>query len=59
MELPAHQLTMSILMTPDTANFSGHVHGGAILKLLDQVINCEQQQSLLSGYAHHEVRLRF
>lgn len=24
-------------MTPDMANFSGHVHGGALLKLLDQV----------------------
>lgn len=24
-------------MTPDMANFSGHVHGGAILKILDQV----------------------
>ncbi|MDC5170660.1 acyl-CoA thioesterase, partial [Acinetobacter baumannii] len=28
---------MSILMTPDMANFSGNVHGGTILKLLDQV----------------------
>jgi acyl-CoA hydrolase len=37
MELPAHQLTMTVLMTPDTANFSGNVHGGTILKLLDQV----------------------
>lgn len=37
MELPAHQLTMTVLMTPDTANFSGNVHGGSILKLLDQV----------------------
>ena len=36
MELPAHQLTMTVLMTPDTANFSGNVHGGTILKLLDQ-----------------------
>jgi acyl-CoA hydrolase len=35
--LPAHQLTMTVLMTPDMANFSGNVHGGAILKLLDQV----------------------
>lgn len=32
-----HQLTMTVLMTPDMANFSGKVHGGAILKLLDQV----------------------
>ena len=37
METPAHQLSMSVLMTPDTANFSGNVHGGTILKLLDQV----------------------
>jgi acyl-CoA hydrolase len=28
---------MTVLMTPDTANFSGNVHGGHILKLLDQV----------------------
>ncbi len=37
MELPSHQLSMTVLMTPDTANFSGKVHGGTILKLLDQV----------------------
>jgi acyl-CoA hydrolase len=37
MDLPAHQLTMTILMTPDTANFAGNVHGGVLLKLLDQV----------------------
>src|SRR4029453_3131844 len=36
-QLPAHQLTMTVLMTPDTANFAGNVHGGTILKLLDQV----------------------
>jgi len=30
-------LTMTVLMTPDMANFSGKVHGGIILKLLDQV----------------------
>jgi acyl-CoA hydrolase len=35
--LPAHQLTMTVLMTPDTANFASNVHGGTILKLLDQV----------------------
>ena len=34
---PLHQLSMTLLMTPDTANFSGKVHGGTILKLLDQV----------------------
>ena len=37
MDLPAHQLTMTVLMTPDTANFAGNVHGGTVLKLLDQV----------------------
>ncbi|MCH5322022.1 MAG: acyl-CoA thioesterase [Helicobacter sp.] len=30
-------LTMSILMTPSMANFRGRVHGGDIMKLLDQV----------------------
>lgn len=35
--LPSHQLVMTLLMTPDMANFSGNVHGGDILKLLDQV----------------------
>ena len=30
-------LTMTILMTPDMANFAGNVHGGLILKYLDQV----------------------
>lgn len=37
MGLPAHQLSMSVLMTPDMANFSGNVHGGTVLKFLDQV----------------------
>jgi acyl-CoA hydrolase len=37
MDLPNHQLSMTVLMTPDMANFAGKVHGGAILKLLDQV----------------------
>src|SRR6218665_640827 len=36
MDLPAHHLTMTVLMPPDTANFAGNVHGGTILKLLDQ-----------------------
>ncbi len=30
-------LTMTVLMTPDMSNFSGNVHGGSLLKLLDQV----------------------
>lgn len=37
MELPAHHLSMTVLMTPDMANFAGNVHGGTILKFLDQV----------------------
>lgn len=37
MNLPRHQLVMTVLMTPDTANFAGNVHGGTILKLLDEV----------------------
>ena len=37
MNLPHHQLAMTVLMTPDMANFAGNVHGGTILKLLDQV----------------------
>ena len=32
-----HTMSMSVLMTPDKANFSGNVHGGDLLKLLDQV----------------------
>lgn len=32
-----YSLDMTILMTPDMANFSGNVHGGLLLKLLDQV----------------------
>jgi acyl-CoA hydrolase len=35
--LQSHELTMTVLMSPDMANFSGKVHGGALLKLLDQV----------------------
>ncbi len=30
-------LEMSLLMTPDYANFIGNVHGGDLLCLLDQV----------------------
>ena len=37
MEAGNHQLSMTILMTPDLANFSGNVHGGALLKHLDEV----------------------
>src|SRR5688572_3726294 len=37
MPMSDHQLSMTVLMTPDQANFAGNVHGGTILKLLDQV----------------------
>ena len=32
-----HELSMTVLMTPDMANFAGNVHGGTILKYLDSV----------------------
>lgn len=37
MEYSNAQLTMTVLMTPDKANFMSNVHGGDLLKLLDQV----------------------
>ena len=37
MELGSTTLTMTVLMTPDKANFSGNVHGGTLLKYLDEV----------------------
>lgn len=37
MDSSLHELSMTVLMTPDMANFSGNVHGGAILRLLDGV----------------------
>ena len=35
--LDHNSLSMTVLMTPDKANFAGNVHGGDLLKLLDQV----------------------
>lgn len=43
-------VTMTVLMTPDMANFSGHVHGGALLRLLDQVA-----YTCASRYSNHYV----
>ncbi len=43
-------LRMTLLMTPDMANFSGHVHGGATLRLLDQVA-----YACASRYCNHYV----
>lgn len=37
MEAGTAELTMTVLMTPDKANFSGNVHGGTLLKYLDEV----------------------
>src|SRR5260370_25974760 len=50
MNLSNHQMTMTVLMTPDMANFAGNVHGGHILKLLDQVA-----YACASRYAGHYV----
>lgn len=35
--MPSQELTMTVLMTPDKVNFAGNVHGGQMLKLLDEV----------------------
>jgi len=35
--LNTRNLQMSVLVTPDMANFSGHMHGGDLLKYLDRV----------------------
>lgn len=37
LEYSSNSLKMSILMTPEKANFSGNIHGGAILKHLDEI----------------------
>jgi acyl-CoA hydrolase len=37
MEFREHQLSMTVLMTPNMANFSGKVHGGELLSYLDKV----------------------
>ena len=37
MEARDHRLSMSVLMTPDMANFTGKVHGGELLSYLDKV----------------------
>jgi uncharacterized protein (TIGR00369 family) len=41
---------MTVLMTPDMANFSGKVHGGILLKLLDQAA-----YACASHYSRHYV----
>ncbi len=44
----AEPLVMTMLMTPDMANFSGNVHGGSILRMLDQVA-----YACATHYSHH------
>jgi len=44
----AEPLVMTMLMTPDMSNFSGNVHGGSILKMLDQVA-----YACAAHYSHH------
>jgi acyl-CoA hydrolase len=34
-ESPEYGVLLTVLMTPDMANFAGNVHGGALLKMLD------------------------
>ncbi|WP_312798368.1 acyl-CoA thioesterase [Tianweitania sp.] len=45
-EADPRRLEMTVLMTPDMANFSGKVHGGALLNLLDRVaFSCASRYS--------------
>jgi acyl-CoA hydrolase len=37
MESGSTELSMTVLMTPGMANFAGNVHGGTLLKYLDEV----------------------
>ncbi|HYN77523.1 MAG TPA: acyl-CoA thioesterase [Lamprocystis sp. (in: g-proteobacteria)] len=50
MEIQHKTLSMTLLMTPDMANFAGHVHGGVTLKLLDQAA-----YACASRYSNHYV----
>lgn len=47
-DAPPRTLTLTVLMTPETANFAGNVHGGHLLKVLDQVA-----YSCASRFARH------
>ncbi len=35
--MKSHTTEMTVLVTPDMSNFGGNMHGGQLLKLLDQV----------------------
>ena len=44
--MDSRKLEMTVLMTPEMANFSGKVHGGALLNLLDRVaFSCASRYS--------------
>ena len=46
LRMDPRRLEMTVLMTPDMANFSGKVHGGALLNLLDRVaFSCASRYS--------------
>jgi acyl-CoA hydrolase len=46
MRRDTRHMEMVVLMTPDMANFSGKVHGGALLNLLDRVaFSCASRYS--------------
>ena len=49
-QLPSHELIMSELMMPDTANFSGNVHGGELLRLLGIRV---EAQNIRTGEVRH------
>ena len=36
-DLDQHVLIMTEVMTPEKANFAGNIHGGHLLRLMDQV----------------------
>jgi acyl-CoA hydrolase len=41
---------MTILVTPDMVNFGGKIHGGALLKILDEVAYAYTCASRYSGH---------
>ena len=47
----AEPLIMTMLMTTEMANFSGNVHGGAILKMLDPTIFPNAMSALADPWA--------
>jgi len=52
MDLPTHQLTMTVLMTPDMANFSGNVHGGTSRYARSYVVTLSVDQVMFRQPIH-------